>query len=146
MVEISLIFVAGLRKRLPEDEEAVIELLRRCGLPGEDLGLTEGWVVEGPSGIDGHIALERVPGAVVLRSLAVAPSRQGEGLGRILFDLAESQAEDGLLVLRTDTIAPWVLRRGYRQAPLRELPEAIRSTTQFSGGLCASTPVYIKEG
>jgi N-acetylglutamate synthase-like GNAT family acetyltransferase len=146
MIEVSRIFVAGLRKRVPEDQESVAALLHRCDLPADGLGQTEGWVVEGPEGIQGHAALERVPGAVVLRSLAVDPARRGEGLGRVLFDLAEAHAGSDLRVLRTDTIAPWVLRRGYRELRLGDLPEAIRSTTQFSGGLCASAPIFVKEG
>ena len=146
MIEISRIYVAGLRPRQSQDSEGVTKLLQRCGLPADGLALTEGWVVEGPAGIEGHIALERTPEAVVLRSLAVDPSRRGEGLGRHLFDLAEAKAGPGLRVLRTDTIGPWALRRGYRQARLGDLPAGVLATTQFSGGLCAATPVFVKEG
>lgn len=136
----------SIRPRRADDLAAAAALLGQCGLPADGLDRTEGWILEGPEGPAGHVAVERAAEAVVLRSLAVHPDRRGEGLGRLLFDLAEREAGPGLKVLRTDSIGPWVLRRGYRAARLGDLPETVRATTQFSGGLCASTPVYVKEG
>lgn len=76
----------------------------------------------------------------------MAASHRGRGLGERLVAAAEGAAGGGrLLVLKTDTIGPWMLRRGYRIVPLDQVPASVRSTTQFSGSLCAGTPVYLKE-
>ena len=137
-----------IRARTPQDSAAVEQLLNTAGLPADGLESTQGWVLLEAGRIHGHIALERAGEATVLRSLAVSPECQGRGYGRALFDFAEVALVaqgPGLRVLRTDSISGWVLRRGYRPARLGDLPVPVRGTTQFSGGLCASTPVYVKE-
>ena len=60
----------------------------------------------------GHVALERTADAAVLRSLAVAPSAQGRAGKTRLMDLAESEAGNRTLLLKTRTIGPWAERRG----------------------------------
>lgn len=134
-----------LRKRLPADLPQVHHLLSQAGLPADGLDQTSGWVVEMDEALVGHVALEATPDAVVIRSLVVDPSQQGHGLGERLMMAAEAAAEGRVLVLKTDTVGPWMLRRGYRTAPLGEVPSSVRSTTQFSGTLCAGTPIYMKE-
>jgi len=133
-----------LRKRLPSDMPQVLSLLAQAGLPAEGLDQTSGWVVEMEASVVGHVAIEPTTDAVVIRSLAVDPSRRGHGLGERLMAIAEAASEGRVLVLRTDTVGPWMLRRGYWIAPLSEVPASVRSTTQFSGSLCASTPVYLR--
>ncbi len=39
-----------------------------------------------------------------------------------------------------------MLRRGYRIVPLDQVPRSVRTTSQFSGALCAGTPVYLMPG
>jgi N-acetylglutamate synthase-like GNAT family acetyltransferase len=80
----------------------------------------------------------------VLRSLAVAPSAQGQGLARRLMDLAEQAIGGRTLLLRTRTIGPWVERRGYSRANPDQIPESVRGTTEFEGALCSGCPAYIK--
>jgi hypothetical protein len=60
-------------------------------------------------------------------------------------DSAEAQADGRALLLRTKTVGPWVLRRGYRLASAEELPGSVRSTTEFEGALCSGFPIYIKQ-
>ncbi len=134
-----------LRTRLPEDLPAVRRLLEAAGLPPDGLDLTDGWVAEDRGEVVGHVALERTADASVLRSLVVAPDRQGRGLGARLTGLAEAAAGSLPLVLKTDTVGPWMARRGYRPVTLDQVPASVRTTTQFAGSLCASTPVYLKE-
>ncbi|HEX9081695.1 MAG TPA: arsenite methyltransferase [Holophagaceae bacterium] len=133
-----------LRKRLPEDLPAVLRLLAAAGLPPEGLDLTEGWVAMQEGEVVGHIALERTLDAVVLRSLAVAPDRQGRGLGARLLEAAEFAAGHLPIVLKTDSVGPWMIRRGYRSATLDQVPDSVQGTTQFAGRLCAGTPIYLK--
>lgn len=137
-----------IRSRTPEDLREVEALLDQAGLPADGLAATTGWVLVHADRIQCHIALECAGDATVLRSLAVSRDCRGRGYGRALLDFAEAALVTrgpGLRVLRTDSIGAWVLRRGYRPATLGDLPAAVRDTTQFSGGLCASTPVFVKE-
>lgn len=137
-----------IRAREPEDTAAVEHLLAAAGLPADGLEATTGWILLEDDQIHGHIALECAENATILRSLVVSKECQGRGYGRALLDFAEAALVargPGLRVLRTDSIGDWVLRRGYRPARLGDLPAPVRGTTQFSGGLCASTPAYIKE-
>lgn len=134
-----------IRPRRPEDLPGVAALLADAGLPADGLDRTEGWVLERAGRIVGHVALETAPDASVLRSLVVDPTLRTEGLGRRLLDMAEGAVRQGPLVLKTDTIGAWVLRRGYRAVTLGEVPPGVRTTTQFEGALCSGTPAYLKE-
>ncbi len=137
-----------IRAREPEDLEKVERLLAEAGLPADGLDSTTGWVLLENGRIHGHIALECAGDSTVLRSLVVSKDCRGRGYGRALLDFAEAALVTrgpGLRVLRTDSIGDWVLRRGYQPARLGDLPAPVRGTSQFTGGCCAATPVYIKE-
>lgn len=136
----------NIRERKPEDMDLVRSLLEAVELPSKGLEHTEGWVAEEGGRLLGHVALERKEDAAVLRSLAVKPSAQGQGLARRLMDLAEREAGDRILLLRTRTIGPWVERRGYRHAKPDQIPESLQGTTEFEGSLCSGYPAYIKPG
>jgi GNAT superfamily N-acetyltransferase len=134
-----------LRKRLPIDQTQVLRLLTAAGLPPDGLDRTEGWVLERDGVVLGHVAIEPTTEALVIRSLAVDSANRGKGLGESLMAAAEAEAAGRVLVLKTETVGPWMERRGYRLATLEEVPSSVRTTTQFSGSLCAGTPVYLKE-
>jgi len=134
-----------LRKRLPSDQAQVLRLLAAAGLPPDGLDRTEGWVLEMDDTLIGHIAIEPTHDALVIRSLVVDSSHRGKGLGESLMAEAEAAATGRILVLKTETVGPWMERRGYRLATLDEVPASVRTTTQFSGSLCSGTPVYLKE-
>lgn len=134
-----------LRKRLPSDQSQVLQLLISAGLPPDGLEHTEGWVLEAAGTILGHIAGEPASGALVLRSLAVAADHRGQGLAAQLLTAAEATAAGRVLVLKTDNLGPWLERRGFARVSPDQVPQSIRTTTQFAGPLCAGTPVYLKE-
>lgn len=60
------------------------------------------WVIEEGAAISGTIVLLPRPDYLLLDNIAVAPARQGSGLGRLLLAFAESEA----------------VRRGYREIHL----------------------------
>lgn len=93
-------------ERRTEDIEAVRALLETGELPSSGLERTRGWVAMEGGQIISHIAMEETDDAVVLRSLATAPSAQGRGIARQLMDLAEAQAGERTLLLRTITVGP----------------------------------------
>jgi N-acetylglutamate synthase-like GNAT family acetyltransferase len=134
-----------IRPRDPKDLPTVEALLQGAGLPPDGLDRTQGWVVEEGGQVVGHVALEGTADAGVIRSLVVEPTFRGGGQGRALLDAAEAAVMQGPIVLKTDTIAAWVLRRGYHPVTLGEVPPGVRTTTQFEGALCAGTPVFLKE-
>ncbi len=134
----------NIRKRTPEDRPTVDRLLQSVALPSAGLERTEGWVAEERGEILGHVALERTPDIAVIRSLAVVPHAQGRGLARMLMDLVEREGGSRILALRTESIGPWVERRGYRRTTADQLPDSVRTTTQFEGALCASYTMYAK--
>jgi len=133
-----------IRARQPEDLASVRALLEAAELTTKGLERTEGWVAEEDGRLAGHVALEKTGDAAVLRSLAVAPSAQGRGLARRLMDLAEREAGQRTLLLKTRTIGPWAERRGYFRANPEQIPESVKGTTEFEGSLCSGYPAYVK--
>ena len=109
------------------------------------LNRTEGWVAELDGAVFGHVAIEPTPEALVIRSLVVDSAYRGKGLGEQLMAEAEASAAGRALVLKTDTVGPWMERRGYRLITLDRVPPSVRTTTQFSGSLCSGPPVFLKE-
>ncbi len=134
----------NIRRRLPDDLDSVRALLEGADLTAKGIERTEGWVAEEDGRLVGHVALERTADAAVLRSLAVAPSAQGQGLARRLMDLAESEAGNRTLLLKTRTIGPWAERRGYGRADPDQIPLSVKGTTEFEGSLCSGYPAYVK--
>lgn len=134
-----------IRERRAEDFSSVRALLQRAGLPLEGLEKTRGWVAWQHDGVVAHVAVDETPKGIVLRSLVVAESARGKGLGRALLARAEEASAPCCLYLRTRTIEDWVRRRGYRAVTRAEVPDEVRQTAEFSGALCASVPIYHKQ-
>ncbi len=133
-----------IRKRTDADLPHVIPMLEAATLPPDGLDLTEGWVVEEEGRIVGHVAAESTTDAAVIRSLVVSPSAQHQGLGLKLMKTAEQAMGTRTLVLKTETVGPWMERQGYRRVTLDQVPASVRATTQFSGSLCSQCPIYLK--
>lgn len=133
-----------IRERQPKDLESVRNLLEAAGLPFTGIECTRGWIAEEAGRIVAHIAIEETEDAVVLRSLVTAPAERRRGIAKRLMDQAEAQADGRFLLLRSKTVGPWVLRRGYKLASAEELPGSVRSTTEFQGAICSGFPIYIK--
>ena len=127
---------------------AVKQLLSESSLPIEDItaqhlqhffGCGSGLELEGLVGLElyGEVAL--------LRSLAVASSRRGSGVGSGLVAHAERHARDqGVqsLYLLTTTAEAFFMRRGYARIPRDAAPTAIKSTKEFSG-ICPTSSAFM---
>lgn len=123
-------------------------LLRAAALPVDDLpghssirllGVRDGGRLVGLVGIERH------PPQGLLRSLAVAGSHRGTGLGRRLVAAAEERAAaEGLesLYLLTTTAAEFFARLGYAGADRGSAPSGIAATAQFSG-LCPGSATFM---
>ena len=134
-----------IRKRLHTDIPQVRAMLEAAALAPDGLELTAGWVAEDEGRLLGHVAAELTADAAVLRSLVVAPSAQGMGLGLRLLLEAERAMGDRILVLKTETVGPWMQRRGYARVSLDQVPTSVRATTQFAGSLCSRCPIFMKQ-
>jgi amino-acid N-acetyltransferase len=133
-----------LRPRTPEDLTAVTRLLETVDLTTDGLDRTEGWVIQEDGRVVGHVALERTADSAVLRSLAVDSVWRGRGLAARLMDAAEAEAGQRPVILKSETIGPWVLRRGYVPATRDQVPPGALATTQFEGALCSCCPIFLK--
>ena len=93
---------------------------------GARIAASQVWVLEDAHGIAGIVVLENGPNAFVLDNIAVAPGRQGQGIGRQLLDFAETEAArlgwDHITLytnaLMTENIAIYSTR-GYRELERR---------------------------
>jgi chorismate mutase/prephenate dehydrogenase len=132
----------------PSDMSTVLRLLGAAGLPTSDL-LTahrvEFFALGAPDAPAGVIGLERVGHVALLRSLAVAEGRRGEGLGSTLVAGVEAAAAQGgitHLYLLTTTAEAFFAARGYQAVARHQAPDAIQATREFSS-LCPDTAVVM---
>ena len=119
------------------NEAAVKQLLSESGLPIEDITAQHlqhfFGCGSGPE-LEGVIGLELYGDVALLRSLAVASSRRGTGVGSGLVAHAERHARDqGVqsLYLLTTTAETFFMRRGYARIPRDEAPAAIKGTKRI---------------
>jgi amino-acid N-acetyltransferase len=127
---------------------AVKQLLSESSLPIEDITVQHLQHFFGcGSGLEleGLVGLELYGDVALLRSLAVASSRRGSGVGSGLVAHAELHARDkGVqsLYLLTTTAEKFFLRRGYARIPRDEAPAAIKGTKEFSG-ICPTSSAFM---
>jgi amino-acid N-acetyltransferase len=94
---------------------------------------------------EGIVGLEVFNTLALLRSLAVASSRRGAGLGSKLLAHAENYARNlGIksLYLLTNTAESFFEHRGYRSTARDDAPSAIRETKEFSE-ICPVSSVFM---
>jgi amino-acid N-acetyltransferase len=133
-----------------EDAAEIAALLRAAGLPHDDFAPHLGHFLvarDGPAVI-GTVGAEVNGSDALLRSLAVAESRRGAGLGtRLLAALEDAAAGWGVerWWLLTTTAEKFFAAHGFRVAVRTEAPEAIRRTGQFNGGCCRSAVCMTRE-
>jgi amino-acid N-acetyltransferase len=120
---------------------AAIVLLESAGLPVADLTeqrLEHFLFCGSPDRLTGLVGLELYGADALLRSLAVAPSARGVGLGTALVQHAESYARGRgvhTLYLLTTTAKRFFEARGYRLTARAACPKAIQATAEFAS-LC----------
>ncbi len=113
-------------------------LVRRVALPlgglHEHLGTTLVARIDGGE-IGGCAALEPYGDAALLRSVAVAPSRQGRGVGheltRSALGLARELGVDRVFLL-TETAGDFFRRFGFATTNRADVPEAVRASVEFT--------------
>jgi amino-acid N-acetyltransferase len=126
---------------------AIVDLLRGCALPVEDLPSALEHFVVAIAGqrLVGSAGLELVGDMALFRSLAVEPSWRGRGLARRLFEETRSRARAlgarSLYLLTTsaqDVFAHW----GFVRVPREMAPPAVQATAQYRT-LCSASAVVM---
>lgn len=128
----------SLRQAGPSDWPAVQALLLANQLPTEGaqghlstyLLATQGGEVVGCAGAEvyGHVAL--------LRSVAVAPGLQKQGIGRLLVErlLQEARSRDiAALYLLTVTAPEYFAQHGFKRVKIEDAPPALKASAEFQG-------------
>ena len=95
----------------------------------------------------GSSALEMYPDGALLRSVAVAPGLQGQGLGRELTEAAIQLAQKlhaPALYLLTTTAERFFPRFGFAPITRDEVPAGVRESVEFRSACPASAIVMRK--
>ena len=130
----------------PADHPAVVALLDASGLPRRDVTdalLAHFLVAKGGDELLGVIGLEPLGDVGLLRSLVVAASHRGRGLGIELTRALERHARDqgvAQLFLLTTTAERFFGKLGYETIPREDAPPPIQGTTEYRE-LCSSTSI-----
>ncbi len=127
------------------DIPAIRELLHDANLPAQDLGApNQRFLVARDGGaLAGCVGLEEYGDAALLRSLAVAPSRQGRGLGSALYERARFVAREAGsrdLFLLTTTAERFFARDGFVRVDRSAVPAPVQASPEFRS-LCPATAV-----
>jgi homocysteine S-methyltransferase len=125
------------------DLPAIQGLLERSALPVSDLaGSGASFVVAREGGrVVGAVGLEVHGTAGLLRSIVVADSRRGAGVGRAIVEFVEAAARQrGVteLVLLTETAPGFFAGLGYTEILRERAPKAVRDSAEFRS-LCPQT-------
>jgi amino-acid N-acetyltransferase len=136
--------------RLARDGDAptVVALVEEAGLPTADLADLVGdghvLVAEDHGRLVGCVALEPAGHQHLLRSLAVAADRRGEGIGRQLLHavLAGAGAGDEVWTL-TETAEELLVRSGFVPVPRDQVVGPVTGTALWSQ-LCPATATALR--
>jgi amino-acid N-acetyltransferase len=138
-----------IRKATSEDLRAIQQLLQSHNLVSDDVGqhLEHFLVAEIDGAIAGTIGLEFYETTALLRSAAVVPTYQHQGIGEKLLASIDGYArEHGVdeIVLLTSTAEEYFSRKGFTTIKRDELAGRVLTSTQFNGA-CPSTAVSMRK-
>lgn len=127
----------------PADQASIRALLEGAHLPAEDFTahLMNFLVARRAGQVVGAVGFEACGSDALLRSLVVAPGHRSGGVGRVLLERLDAEAErNGVetYYLLTDTAEPYFVRRGFRRIAREQAPPAIRATREFAD-LCPAS-------
>ncbi|NTU79945.1 MAG: GNAT family N-acetyltransferase [Chloroflexales bacterium] len=131
----------------PTDLPAVLALLSANGLPHDGLAehFAAALVARDGDSVVGSAALELYGEAALLRSLAVAEGRRGQGLGRALItaalDLARAQRVRRVYLLTT-TAQGYFPSFGFAPITRAEVEPVVQVSAEFTGACPASAAVF----
>ncbi len=126
---------------------AVLALLRGVGLPTEGVaGHFDHFLVWRPPGkrrLKGCVGLEVYEDSAVLRSVAVGPEYQNQGVGTELVHAAEEDARKQrvrVMYLLTTTAEAFFARRGFTRTDRDSVPQSVAQSIEFRS-ICPKSAV-----
>ena len=133
----------------PTDADDVLRLVIENRLPADGLTdhLPTALVAREGGRIVGTAALELYPDGALLRSVAVAPHRQGQGLGQDLTEAAIQLAQDRgapAIYLLTTTAERFFPRFGFERISRAEVPPGVQTSIEFTSACPSSATVMRK--
>jgi amino-acid N-acetyltransferase len=130
------------------DLPSVLALVKQCELL--ETGIAEGigsfMVARSASAVLGCAGLEKYGELGLLRSVAVAPSARGTGIGaQLLQSIAAAARADGVreLFLLTTTATSYFQKHGFTAIPRESAPAQVADSWEFRVG-CPQTAVAMR--
>lgn len=138
-----------IRTATDDDLPRILALLTQSSLPTEDLAdaMATFLVDERDGALAGVIGLQRFGQAGLLRSLAVAPAYQGQGIARRLVVALETEArlqEIDALYLLTQTAERFFTLQAFEAMPREQAPAALQASAEFHS-LCPASAVCMRK-
>ena len=132
-----------------DDADHVLRLLEQNRLPLDGLRdhLATTLVARQNNQVVGSAALEVYPDGALLRSVAVAPQVQGQGLGHELTDAAIRLAQElhaPAIYLLTTTAERYFPKFGFERIPRSEVPATVQTSIEFTSA-CPATAVVMRK-
>ena len=131
------------------DADDILELVVQSGLPPDGLRdhLATTLVAREGGRIVGTAALELYPDGALLRSVAIAPHRRGQGLGHKLTDAAIHLAHHRgapAVYLLTTTAEEFFPRFGFERITRADVPASVHTSIEFTSACPSSAAVMRK--
>ena len=138
-----------IRTATDDDLPRILALLTQASLPTEDLAdaMATFLVDERDGALAGVIGLQRFGQAGLLRSLAVAPAYQGQGIARRLVAALETEARQqdiDVLYLLTQTAERFFTLQAFEALPREQAPAALQASAEFQS-LCPASAVCMRK-
>ena len=135
-----------IRRATPHDWPEIATLLATADLPlaGAEAHLSDFFLAFRDDILIGSTGLEQYGDIALLRSVAVAPTERGYGLGKAIVHRALAYAaslEIRQVVLLTTTAGDFFLRFGFRPISRAEVPLAAQASKEFQEACPASATV-----
>ena len=129
--------------------DEIIKLLQSEQLPVEDLpaGLPDYFVALNDDKVVGVIGMERYNDLALLRSMVVHPQyRNRRAAAALIGELEKRALAAGVrsIYLLTETAPEYFKRKGFNAVPRDQVPEAIKSSSEFSHVCPVSATVMTK--
>ena len=128
----------GIRKALPADKELIRTLLSEVKLPVEnvDSGVTSFYIAEDERAVLGVAGFEFYGDDVLLRSVAIRPGLQQQGIGSQVVGMMIAEARRNNvneIVLLTETAKDFFLARGFKVVDRSTVSnDAMRRSSEFA--------------
>jgi amino-acid N-acetyltransferase len=132
------------------DLPALLALLSDLNLPQDGFAdhVERSLVARSGDQVVGCAALEVYGRSALLRSVAVSPAVQGQGVGHQLVEAALAQARETQLqriYLLTETAAGFFPRFGFKEVSRDSVDDAVKQSVEFTSACPASAIVMVKE-